>query len=182
MPGPRTHMLDKKMHPMHPGSNKEVILFAGFHDLGEQFDDTIFTNGTGIIEVLSDQCGGPLMKPHCIHCCIQTSECNVAYIAYKNGSNLVDWCQLYNLGDIDLLSATNSSIVPEYWVQKWMENGGQPTKSELAVFGKNVLKYLFLLVVFICTHEHIRSNNIKHTSKIFEVTFLLMKGPQIREQ
>ena len=35
--GPKTgHMygLEKKMHPMHPGSNKEVILFAGFHDLG----------------------------------------------------------------------------------------------------------------------------------------------------
>ncbi len=24
------------MHPRHPGSNKEVILFAGFHDLGAQ--------------------------------------------------------------------------------------------------------------------------------------------------
>ncbi len=27
-----------EMHPRHPGSNKEVILYAGFHDLGAPGD------------------------------------------------------------------------------------------------------------------------------------------------
>ena len=110
----------------------------------KQFDDTIFTNGTGIIEVPTTQCGNPVLKHDCIHCCIQSSECNVAYIAYKDGSNLVDWCQLYNLEETELLFAANLSSVPDYWLQKWLQNGGQPTKSELAVFSKNFFKYIFL--------------------------------------
>ncbi len=105
----------------------------------KRFNDTIFTNETAVAEIPNMQCGHPVKKHDCIHCCIQNFECNVAYIAYKSGSNLVDWCQLYYLEEFELMSAANLSTVPEYWLQKWVQNGGQPPKSELAVFGKNLL-------------------------------------------
>ncbi len=101
------------------------------------FDDTIFTNGTTAVDLSPAQCGVEVMKHDCIYCCIVTDNCNIAYIAYKYGSNQVDWCQLYKLGEIELISAKNQSTVPEYWVQKWIQNGGQPAKSQLAVFGKH---------------------------------------------
>ena len=113
----------------------------------KQFDDTIFTNETAVVELLASHCGDPIMKHDCISCCIESLTCNTAYIAYKNGINQVDWCQLYNLQDFEITLAANPSTIPEYWIQKWMQNGGQPTKSQLAVFGKVFLKKLFFIYI-----------------------------------
>ena len=102
----------------------------------KQFNDIIFTNETAAIELPATHCGDPVIKHECIYCCILTDTCNVAYIAYKSGGNLIDWCQLYYLEEFELVYASIQSIVPQYWVQTWIKNGGQPSKSELAVFGK----------------------------------------------
>ena len=110
----------------------------------KQFDNAIFTNGTTTVELPTTQCGDPVLKHECIYCCITTNTCNVAYIAYRGGNNLVDWFQLYNLREIDLISSANPSTVPEYWFEKWIQNGGQPTTSELAVFSKNFLNVALL--------------------------------------
>ncbi len=64
----------KKMHPMHPGSNKEVILFAGFHDLGDKL------TGRLVAKVL----------PKGLHV-----DCTDAYPAYHFLSKFVPHWYLY---------------------------------------------------------------------------------------
>ncbi len=105
----------------------------------KQFNDVVFTNGTGITEVSTTQCKDPVLKHDCIYCCIETVTCNVVYIAYKNGSNQVDWCTLYHMVEVELISVADLTTMSEYswyWAQIWISNGGQPGEHELAVFGK----------------------------------------------
>ena len=97
----------------------------------------IFENGTGMVEVLPTNCRNQVTKPDCISCCTQTNTCNIVYIAYNQNSHQIDWCTLYHTEEVELISAAYTASVPEYWVQMWSQNGGQPAMSQLAVFGKN---------------------------------------------
>ena len=91
-----------------------------------------------MIELSTTQCGDPVFKHDCIHCCVRSNTCNVVYIAYKTGSKLVDWCTLYHLEEVEIMPATNLTLIPDYWTEMGTQNGLQPGKSELAIFGKRL--------------------------------------------
>ncbi len=110
-----------------------------------QFNDVIFTNKTGLVEVPTSLCGDAVFKHGCLQCCVKSSACNIVYIAYKAGSKLVERCTLYHLDEVELIYTTNLTLIPEFWIEMWTQNGLQPAKTELAIFGKDMQLLGFLV-------------------------------------
>ncbi len=75
------------------------------------------------------------MKEECIVYCIQHSQCNAVYVAFKNNSDLVNWCSYFKTDLLDVNIINGSDAIPLFWLSLWEEMGGHPDSSEFIITG-----------------------------------------------
>ena len=121
--------------------------FADVWQIMTQYANMVFHNhSNNNIEVLEYTSSRPLTShEYCIIYCVEKyHECNMVFVAYKNDSDIIDWCMWYKTtaGNLTLLPIDGTGLLP-YWTNLWSEHGGIPAKSHLITLGMYFLMIFF---------------------------------------